>query len=191
MTIPRNLGNLAQGANTSGVLGTSKGGTGSTSTTFVNLATNVTGTLPIANGGTGTTSTTFANLTTNVTGTLPIANGGTGTTSTTFANLATNVTGTLPIANGGTNSSDTATAGGVGYGTGTAHAYTSAGSAGQVLQSNGSSAPTWATVSSGGMTLIGSISNASTTQSISLPSGWQTTYKYLYLRFQGLYVNEI
>jgi hypothetical protein len=33
--------------------------------------------LPIANGGTGTTSTTFVNLTTNVTGVLPVANGGT------------------------------------------------------------------------------------------------------------------
>ncbi len=83
------------------------GGTGSTSTTFVNLATNVTGTLPIANGGTGSTSTTFVNLATNVTGTLPIANGGTGSTSTTFVNLATNVTGTLPIANGGTGSTST------------------------------------------------------------------------------------
>jgi hypothetical protein len=30
MAIPRNLGNLAQGANTSGVLGTSKGGIGTT-----------------------------------------------------------------------------------------------------------------------------------------------------------------
>jgi hypothetical protein len=36
--------------------------------------------LPIASGGTGSTSTTFVNLTTNVTGTLPIANGGTGGT---------------------------------------------------------------------------------------------------------------
>ena len=58
--------------------------------------------LPIASGGTGTTSTTFVNLATNVTGTLPIANGGTGTTSTTFVNLTTNVTGTLPVGNGGT-----------------------------------------------------------------------------------------
>jgi hypothetical protein len=78
------------------------GGTGSTSTTFVNLASNVTGTLPIANGGTGSTSTTFVNAATNITGTLPIANGGTGSTSTTFVNAATNITGTLPIANGGT-----------------------------------------------------------------------------------------
>ena len=75
------------------------GGTGSTSTTFVNLASNVTGTLPIANGGTGSTSTTFVNLTTNVTGTLPVANGGTGSSSTTYVNLASNVTGNLPVAN--------------------------------------------------------------------------------------------
>jgi hypothetical protein len=44
------LGSLALGA----ALPISSGGTGSTSTTFVNLATNVTGLLPVANGGTGT-----------------------------------------------------------------------------------------------------------------------------------------
>jgi hypothetical protein len=37
--------------------------------------------LPIASGGTGSTSTTFVNAATNVTGTLPIANGGTGLSS--------------------------------------------------------------------------------------------------------------
>jgi hypothetical protein len=37
--------------------------------------------LPVASGGTGSTSTTFVDLTTNVTGTLPVANGGTGITS--------------------------------------------------------------------------------------------------------------
>lgn len=47
----------------------------------VSLTSQVTGTLPIANGGTGTTSTTFVNAATNVTGTLPVANGGTGITS--------------------------------------------------------------------------------------------------------------
>ena len=36
--------------------------------------------LPITSGGTGSTSTTFVNLATNVTGTLPPANGGTGAT---------------------------------------------------------------------------------------------------------------
>jgi hypothetical protein len=43
--------------------------------------------LPITSGGTGTTSTTFVNLTTNVTGTLPVANGGTGQTSYTNGQL--------------------------------------------------------------------------------------------------------
>jgi hypothetical protein len=37
--------------------------------------------LPISSGGTGTTSTTFVNLATNVTGTLPVANGGSGATT--------------------------------------------------------------------------------------------------------------
>lgn len=37
--------------------------------------------LPVASGGTGSTSTTFVDLTTNVTGTLPVTNGGTGITS--------------------------------------------------------------------------------------------------------------
>jgi hypothetical protein len=42
--------------------------------------------------------------------------------------------GVLAIANGGTNSTAAATLGGVGYGTGSAHAYTPVGIAGQVLQ---------------------------------------------------------
>jgi hypothetical protein len=63
--------------------------------------------------------------------------------------LTTGVTGTLPIANGGTNSTATATAGGAAYGTGTAYAFTAAGTAGQVLTSNGVSAPTWSTFTSG------------------------------------------
>jgi hypothetical protein len=57
--------------------------------------------------------------------------------------LTTKVIGILPIANGGTNSTATPTNGGVGYGTGTAHAYTVAGTSGQYLQSNGAGSPTW------------------------------------------------
>jgi hypothetical protein len=68
--------------------------------------------------------------------------------------LTTGVTGTLPVANGGTNSTATATAGGAGYGTGTAHAYTAAGTAGQVLTSNGASAPTWSTASGGSQAFV-------------------------------------
>jgi hypothetical protein len=53
------------------------------------------------------------------------------------------IVGTNDIANGGTNSTATPTAGAVAYGTGTAYAFSTAGTAGQVLQSNGSSAPSW------------------------------------------------
>jgi len=70
-------------------LSIAQGGTGTSSTTFTNLATNVTGTLPIANGGTGSSSTTFVNAATNITGTLPIANGGTGATTLAAATIAT------------------------------------------------------------------------------------------------------
>jgi hypothetical protein len=43
--------------------------------------------LPIASGGTGSTSTTFVDLTANVTGTLPVANGGTGASTLTANNV--------------------------------------------------------------------------------------------------------
>lgn len=69
----------------------------------VALATDVTGTLPIANGGTGTTSTTFVNLASNVTGTLPVANGGTGATTLTANNvLLGNGTSALQVVAPGT-----------------------------------------------------------------------------------------
>jgi hypothetical protein len=61
---------------------------------------------------------------------------------------AQHVLGTLSIAQGGTNGSATPTAGAVPYGTGTAYAFSSAGTTGQVLTSNGSSAPTWTTPAS-------------------------------------------
>jgi hypothetical protein len=50
----------------------------------------------------------------------------------------------LSVANGGTNSSATPISGGVGYGTGAAHAYSPAGAAGQSLFSTGTGAPGWA-----------------------------------------------
>ena len=75
----------------------------------------------------------------NLTVTNPIAGSVTGT--------ASNVTGFVAIANGGTNSTAEATAGGIGYGTGTAHAYTGAGTTGQILSSTGAGVPTWVTPS--------------------------------------------
>jgi hypothetical protein len=74
----------------------------------------------------------------------------TSASNTAIAIAASQVTsGTLAIAQGGTNSSATATAGGAAYGTGTAFAFTAAGTAGQVLTSNGASAPTWSGISGG------------------------------------------
>jgi hypothetical protein len=60
--------------------------------------------------------------------------------------VSNGIIGTVAIANGGTNGTATPTAGAVPYGTGTAYAFTTAGTTGQVLTSNGASAPTWATL---------------------------------------------
>jgi hypothetical protein len=98
------------------------GGTGSTSTTFVNLATNVTGTLPVANGGTGATTSTGSGanvLATSPTLVTPLL--GTPTSGNlvncTFPTLnqnttgtASNVTGTVAIANGGSGATTAAAA---------------------------------------------------------------------------------
>ena len=57
--------------------------------------------------------------------------------------------GSVAIANGGTNGTAIPTAGTVAYGTGTAYAFTSAGTTGQVLLSNSSSAPSWGGIDGG------------------------------------------
>ena len=59
--------------------------------------------------------------------------------------LTTGVTGILPLANGGSNANLTAVNGGAVYSTGSALAITAAGTTGQILTSNGASAPTWQT----------------------------------------------
>lgn len=123
------------------------------------------GTLAVANGGTGvTTSTgtgsvvlsTSPSLVTPLLGTPTSGNFSTGTfTWPTFnqntTGTAAGLSSTLVIASGGTNGTATPTAGAVPYGTGTAYAFTAAGTAGQILQSNGASAPTWANLSSLGV----------------------------------------
>jgi len=103
----------------------------------------------------GSPITTSGTLAVTLSGTaLPIANGGTGSTSTAYCSLTANVSGTLPIANGGTNATATPTAGAVAYGTGSAYAFTAAGTAGYILQSNGSGAPTWVAASTGTVTAV-------------------------------------
>jgi hypothetical protein len=57
--------------------------------------------------------------------------------------------GPLVTVYGGTGGTATPTAGGVAYGNGSSYAFTAAGSTGQFLQSNGTGAPTWATIPSG------------------------------------------
>lgn len=137
------------------------GTTGLTPSTATQGAVTVAGTLVAANGGTGQSSytigdilyasgtTTLSKLADVATGNALISGGVGVAPSWGKIGLTTHVSGTLPIANGGTNSTDTPTAGGVGYGTGSAHAYTAAGTSGQVLQSAGSGAPTWSSAING------------------------------------------
>ena len=119
------------------------------------------GTLAAANGGTGqssyavgdilyaSTTSALSKLAGVATGNALIS-GGVGTApSWGKIGLTTHVSGTLPIANGGTNATATPTAGAVAYGTGTAYAFTTAGTAGQVLLSNGSSAPAFGGIDGG------------------------------------------
>ena len=119
-TIPTN-GQLLIGNGTGYTLNTLNAGTGIS-------VTNGAGTISVAN-----------------TGVLSFAGGTTGLTPAAATAGAVTLAGTLGIANGGTNGSAAPTAGAVAYGTGTAYAFTLAGTAGQILTSAGAGSPTWAT----------------------------------------------
>jgi hypothetical protein len=150
-------------ANT-GVLSFSGGTTGLTPAAATTGAVTLAGTLIAANGGTGfasyavgdllyaDTTTTLAKLPDVATGNALISGGVITAPTWGKIGLTTHVSGILPIANGGTNATTTPTAGAVAYGTGTAYGFTAAGTAGQVLTSNGAGVPTWTTNAGGDVT---------------------------------------
>jgi hypothetical protein len=150
-------------ANT-GVLSFSGGTTGLTPVAAAVGVVVLGGTLIAANGGTGfasyavgdllyaDTTTTLAKLADVATGNALISGGVSTAPSWGKIGLTTHVDGVLPIANGGTNATATPIAGAVAYGTGTAYAFTAAGSAGQVLTSAGAGVPIWTTNAGGDVT---------------------------------------
>lgn len=86
--------------------------------------------------------------------------GTTGLTPNTATSGAVTLAGILALANGGTNANLTAVAGAVPYSTASALALSAAGTAGQVLTSNGAAAPTWSTPA-GGVTLANDTASTS------------------------------
>lgn len=114
-----------------------------------------------------------AGTVTSVTGTgsasgLTLSGTGTGAVTLTLSgsvsgvSLTSAVTGTLPVANGGTNGIATPTAGAIAYGTGTAYAFTAAGTAGQVLTSAGAGTPVWSAAATGTVTNVNALTIGTT-----------------------------
>jgi len=180
-------------ANT-GVLSFSGGTTGLTPAAATAGVVTLAGTLIAVNGGTGyaayavgdllyaDTTTTLAKLPDVATGNALISGGVGVAPAWGKIGLTTHVSGILPIVNGGTNGSATPTAYGVAYGTGTAYAFTAAGTTGQVLTATTGSAPTWAApATSGTVTSVGlampvqfAVTNSPVTSSGTLTAAWNT-----------------
>ena len=156
-------------ANT-GVLSWSGGSTGLTPATATTGAVSLAGTLGAGYGGTGLSTyavgdllyasgaTALSRLADVATGNALISGGVATAPSWGKIGLTTHVSGTLPIANGGTNATATPTAGAIAYGTGSAYAFTAAGTSGQVLTSAGAGTPTWATPTTGTVTAVSVVS---------------------------------
>ena len=75
-----------------------------------------------------------------------------------------------PISTGGTNSVAVPTAGAVAYGDGISYAFTGVGTAAQVLTSNGSGTPTWATAAGGSVTSVSVVSANGFAGTVATPS---------------------
>jgi hypothetical protein len=134
----------------------------------------------IAGAGISVSSAT-GNVAITNTGVLSFSAGTTGLTPAATTTGAITLAGTLAIANGGTNGTSTPTAGAVPYGTGTAYAFTAAGTSGQVLTSAGAGVPTWTTPTTGTVTSVGlampvqfTVTNSPVTSSGTLTAAFTT-----------------
>jgi hypothetical protein len=188
ISVTNGLGTITV-ANT-GVLSFSGGTTGLAPAAATAGVVTLAGTLIAVNGGTGfasysvgdllyaSTTTTLAKLPDVAIGNALISGGVGVAPAWGKIGLTTHVSGVLPIANGGTNGLATPTAYGVAYGTGTAYAFTAAGTTGQVLTATTGSAPTWAAPATSGTVtsvsvvsangLAGTVATATTTPAITI-----------------------
>ena len=153
-----------------GVLSFAGGSTGLTPAAATVGAVSLAGTLVAGYGGTGLNTyavgdiiyasgaTALSRLADVATGNALISGGVTTAPSWGKIGLTTHVSGTLPIGNGGTNGTATPTAGAIAYGTGSAIAYTAAGTTGQVLTSATAGTPTWTTPTTGTVTAVSVVS---------------------------------
>ena len=89
--------------------------------------------------------------------------------------LTTGVTGTLGVANGGTGGTTVPVSGGISYGAGSVYAFTAAGTAGQILYSNGAGAPTWAAPPAGTVTSVAALTLGTTGTDLSSTVATSTT----------------
>lgn len=123
---------------------------------------------PVFASGTGSFSTGFVDITTTPlsytpsTGTLTAAAFSGSGVSLTSLNAGNISSGLVPVVRGGTGTSANPVAGAVAFGTGTEYNFTAAGTAGQVLTSNGAGTPTWTTISGGATLADDTTTNAST-----------------------------
>ena len=124
------VGTLTAGTWNATAIGAAYGGTGLTSYTI--------GDIIYASG-----TTTLAALPDVATGNVLLSGGVGVAPAWGKVDLTAAVSNTLPIANGGTNATAAPTAGAVAYGTGSAYAFSLAGSSNEVLLSGGAGSPTW------------------------------------------------
>lgn len=122
-------------------------GSGNLSWVSAGTVTSVGLTMPTGFSVTGSPVTGSGTLAVSTTLNGPLRGNGSGFT-TGNTNLASEVTGILPLANGGTNANLTATNGGILWSNASQVQITAAGTANDILQSNGAAAPTWVSGSS-------------------------------------------